>query len=310
MIIRTYASPLAFKQALEQHLRNSTNTGPGFARKRQMLVFDRLLARIVAALGDSVTLKGGLVLEIRLGRARTTKDVDLRLMGSPDNILARLQEAGRHDLGDFMTFEMSPDAEHPDIQNGGMLYDGLRFRAVCRLAGKVYGQPFGLDIAFGDPIFGEPEVVAAKNELAFAGIAAPTLRIYPLESHIAEKVHAYTLPRKHPNSRVKDLPDLALLASVRDMDGRALHQAIHQTFAHRATHPVPESFPDPPASWASVYERMASHDGLPWTTLAQVTEAVRSFLDPVLAGKALLWEAKPWTWNTGKPRQGHKTFAL
>ena len=200
MTIRTYSSPEAFKQALEQRLRTSAKSGAEFARKRQLLVFDRFLARVVAVLGDAATLKGGLVLELRIERARTTKDVDLRMVGSPDDILARLQEAGRRDLGDFLTFEVGPDEDHPEIQNDGMQYDGLRFRAECKLAGKVYGQPFGVDVAFGDPILGEPEVVIAKDVLAFAGIAPPTLRLYPIETHIAEKLHAYTMPRARPNS--------------------------------------------------------------------------------------------------------------
>jgi hypothetical protein len=84
MTIRSYASPEAFKQALEQRLRTSVKTGAELTRKRQLLVFDRFLARVVAGLGDAVTLKGGLVLELRLERARTTKDIDLRMMGSPD----------------------------------------------------------------------------------------------------------------------------------------------------------------------------------------------------------------------------------
>ena len=79
MSIRTYSSPEAFKQALEQRLRSLAKIGAEFARKRQLVVFDRFLARIVAALGDAVTLKGGLVLELRFDRARTTKDVDLRM---------------------------------------------------------------------------------------------------------------------------------------------------------------------------------------------------------------------------------------
>jgi len=95
MTPRTYASPESFKQALEQRLRASAKTGAEFARKRQLLVFDRFLARIVAVLGDAATLKGGLVLELRLERARTTKDVDLRMVGSPDDVLAKLQEAGQ-----------------------------------------------------------------------------------------------------------------------------------------------------------------------------------------------------------------------
>ena len=51
-------------------------------------------------------LKGGLVLELRLQRARTTKDIDLRMMGTPAELLDRLQAAGRLDLGDFMRFEI------------------------------------------------------------------------------------------------------------------------------------------------------------------------------------------------------------
>lgn len=297
MTTRTYSSPAAFKQALEQRLRSATNTGAEFARKRQLLVFDRFLARIVATLGDTATLKGGLVLELRLERARTTKDVDLRLMDSQGGILERLQEAGRQDLGDFMIFEVGPDNDQPEIVNDGVQYDGLRFRAECRLAGKVYGQPFGVDVAFGDPILGEPEVVVAEDVLAFAGIAPPRLRLYPVESHIAEKLHAYTMPRSRPNSRVKDLPDIALLASVRDIDSMTLRTAIERTFKHRATHPVPASAPAPPEAWAHVYARMAANDRLKWQTLDELTRAVQTFLDPLLAGEIGKWEAEAWAWS-------------
>ena len=47
----------------------------------------------------------------------------------------------------------------------------------------------------GDPILGEPETIMTKDVLAFAGIAPPTLRVYPIETHVAEKLHAYTMPR-------------------------------------------------------------------------------------------------------------------
>lgn len=157
MTVRSYKTPAAFKTALEQRLRGASSTGVDFARRRQLVVFDRFLARVVQIFGDNALLKGGLVLELRLEHARTTKDVDLRLTGSPDGVLARLQEAGRLDLGDFMTFEIARDTEHPDIQNDGMKYDGLRFRAECKLAGKRYGDPFGVDVAFGDPYIGEHE---------------------------------------------------------------------------------------------------------------------------------------------------------
>jgi hypothetical protein len=298
--VRSYDSPEAFKQAVEQRLRTSTNSGADFGRKRQLLVFDRFLARIVQVLGDAATLKGGLVLQLRLDRARTTRDVDLRLTGSPDNALAKLQEAARLDLGDFLTFEIGPDDDHPQIQNDGMIYEGLRVRAECKLAGKVYGQRFGVDIGFGDPITGEPEVVVADDVLGFAGIAPPTLRIYPIETHIAEKLHAYTLPRKRPNSRVKDLPDIALLAAVRPMEAKRLRAALEQTFDFRKTHALPTGLPEPPSTWLAPYAAMAREDELAWPTLADVAAAAKTFLDPVLAGRwNARWDPEDWDWKAG-----------
>ena len=295
---RTYASPTAFKQALEQRLRASVASGTAFARKRQFLVFDRFLARVVALLGDAVTLKGGLVLELRLRRARTTKDIDLRMTGSPEGLLGKLRAAGRMELGDFMTFELSPDDDLPEIRNEGTQYDGLRFRAECRLAGKAYGQPFGVDVAFGDPMLGEPEVKRADDLLSFAGVPPPELRLYPLETHIAEKLHAYTMPRTRPNSRVKDLPDLALLATAQPIEARRLRQALEQTFAFRKTHALPAELPEPLRTWESPYAAIAREDELAWQSLDDVTAAARSFLNPVLgSGLDATWKPGTWEWR-------------
>ncbi len=90
MTTRRYITAAAFKQALEQRLRTATLAGTGLARRRQLLIFDRFLARVFIELGETVTLKGGLAVELRLERARTTKDVDLRVVGSPAAILESL----------------------------------------------------------------------------------------------------------------------------------------------------------------------------------------------------------------------------
>ena len=54
MTARQYATPLAFKQALEQRLKTSSATGVDFGRRRQLLVFDRFLARLAQVAGDAV----------------------------------------------------------------------------------------------------------------------------------------------------------------------------------------------------------------------------------------------------------------
>jgi len=297
MTPRTYPTPEAFRQALEQRLRSTTASGNAFARRRQLLAFERFLARIDAECGDRATLKGGLVLEYRLARARTTRDVDLRMVGAVDDVVARLQQACARDLGDHMTFTVRVDDAHPAIVGDGIRYDGRRFVASCFIAGKPWAFPFGVDVALGDPIFGPPEVRFAHDALAFAGVAPPLLRLYPVETHIAEKLHAYTLPRARPNSRVKDLPDIALLATTKALDGDDVRAAIEQTFAFRGSHSIPESLPAPPSTWAAPYARMAAEDGLAWTTLDEVTAAARAFLEPVLAGQqAAQWDPTAFRW--------------
>jgi len=297
-----YRTAAAFKQALEQRLRTGSTSGIDFARHRQLVVFDRFLARVSLEFGDAVTLKGGLAVELRIERARATKDVDLRVMGSPEDILDRLRAAAKRDLGDFMVFTIRPDDRHPEIQNEGLHYEGLRFRAECTVAGKVYGRPFGVDVAFGDPILGEPETMVAQDALAFAGIAPPRLRVYPVETHLAEKLHAYTMPRARPNSRVKDLPDIALIATAGPVEARRVRAAIEQTFAFRGTHEVPARLPAPPETWEAPYAAIAREDQLRWPTLVDTFEAARGFLDPILARPGgALWDPTAWRWTVPVP---------
>ncbi|HWL88657.1 MAG TPA: nucleotidyl transferase AbiEii/AbiGii toxin family protein [Polyangiaceae bacterium] len=233
-----------------------------------------------------------------VSNARTTKDVDLRVIGSPDDVLAKLQQAARLDLGDFLAFEVGPDHEHPNIQNHGIQYDGMRFRSECLLPGKLFGDPFGVDVAFGDPILDEPEVMTADDILGFAGIAPPKLRLYPVETHIAEKLPAYTMPRARPNSRVKDLPDIALLAGTKAIEAERLCAALEQTFAFRKTHHLPMSLPAPLDAWERPYAAMARADRLPWPTLIDVTNAAKAFLDPVLeGGLSATWDPSARQWR-------------
>jgi hypothetical protein len=296
-MIRTYASPLAFKEALEARLRErAQRDGRSINRVRQLVVMERFLARVFAGF-DSAVLKGGMVMELRLERARATKDVDLRLNGRANDILDRLQAAGRSDLLDFLSFEVRSDAAHPVIEADGLLYEGQRFRAEARLAGRVYGSTFGVDVAIAEPLVGHPQEIEGSDVLAFVGVPRPRFVAYPVSTHIAEKLHAYTLPRPRPNSRVKDLPDIALLARSAAIDATELVAAIEATFANRGTHPVPATFHDPPRGWAPVYSRMASEERLDWADLAKLVSAVRSFLDPVLAGRRGVWNPAECAWS-------------
>ncbi|HTR52772.1 MAG TPA: nucleotidyl transferase AbiEii/AbiGii toxin family protein [Kofleriaceae bacterium] len=150
-----------------------------------------------------------------------------------------------------------------------------------------------------DPIHDAPETIVADDLLGFAGIAPPTIRLYPIETHIAEKLHAYTLPRTRPNSRVRDLPDLALLGTIRSLEAARLRAAIEQTFVFRATHDRPNILPVPPPEWRAPYASMATEDSLPWSTLDDVYEAAKAFVEPVLSDASCppIWSSISRRWE-------------
>jgi len=81
----SYATPEAFKNAIEARIRKvATERRQPIPRVRQLVVFDRFLARVFDVFGERAIVKGGAALELRLDRARTTRDIDLRMSGSPE----------------------------------------------------------------------------------------------------------------------------------------------------------------------------------------------------------------------------------
>ena len=71
-------------------------------RLRKAVVFDRLLARLVAVAGNCWVLKGAVALDYRLGPGtRTTKDVDLGRSDDEEAATADFLSAQAADLGDF-----------------------------------------------------------------------------------------------------------------------------------------------------------------------------------------------------------------
>lgn len=98
----------------------------------------------------------------------------------------------------------------------------------------------------------------------------------------AEKVHAYTLPRSSPNSRVKDLIDLALLVGENQLDRRKTFNALRLTFERRNMHALPTTLDAPPEDWQTPFEGLAEECGLQ-TNIARVFDSVREFAENVLA---------------------------
>jgi hypothetical protein len=123
----TYTNSTSFRRALEDRLRNqSLQTGVPLARLRKMVVFDRLLMRLVHDRPDAWVLKGGLALQLRLGnQARTTKDMDVLLAVPPDragDIHQELVRAALLDVGDWFQFEVERPVSLPVEPLGGQRF--------------------------------------------------------------------------------------------------------------------------------------------------------------------------------------------
>lgn len=283
-----YASPAAFRQALEERLQR-LDASP-LSTKRTFLSLQRFLVRVGSVRSD-VLLKGGLGLKLRVREARATKDLDLRMSGQRETDERVLVDAARLELPDFFAFSLV-------FKSALIGTTGNRFQATCRIAGRPFAV-FDVDAAADEPVCGAPDPVFGSDWLSFIDIATPCFQVYPLASQIAEKLHALTLPRDRPNSRTRDLPDLALLGRCADgLTEETLKAAIQVTFTHRRTHPIPTVLPAPPSEWAHTYRELVAANDLPWRTLEVVQEAVERFLLPVLTGAgARRWNRDAWAWE-------------
>ena len=295
----TYTSAPPFRQALEARLGAASRAGgPSLARLRKEVVFDRLLARLVAVAPDRWILKGALALDYRFGdRARTTRDVDLAVRGDEASATADLLAAQALDLGDFFSFAIERTGTLDRLVDGA----AVRYHVVAELAGRVFDE-FVLDVGFDPPAGVEPDRLRGPDLLGFAGIGPVGVPVLPLEFAVAEKVHAYTRSygdRSLASTRVKDLVDLVLVAGEAALEARRLRDALDATFDRRATHPLPPRLPHPAADWRVPYGRMCRDIGLA-PDLGAGHDLAASLVDPVLAGEVVAgtWDPAARSWRT------------
>jgi predicted nucleotidyltransferase component of viral defense system len=277
---KLYATPAAFRRALEDRLKLRSRTeGTDFQRLMREVAFDRLLCRLFAAKDAPWVLKGGYALELRIKEARATKDIDLALSRAMDpedtplksavhQKLAR--EAGR-DLGDFFSFTVGEAMADLDAAP----YGGARYPVEARLDGRTFVK-FHVDVGAGDAVLAPFDTARSHDWLDFAGVPAGEFPAISLAQHFAEKIHAYTLQRRNPNSRVRDLVDMLLLIRSGGMRRAEILRALDATFKRRNTHPLPAALLPPPPVWTKTFAALAGASGLP-VEMSEAFEVLDSF---------------------------------
>ena len=286
---RTYATAGAFRRALEERLKRASLTDqidPN--RLRRQVSFDRLLARVFREEPAPWVLKGGYALELRFKAARSTVDIDLTVQrvettaaGGDTNqvIRAMLQSAADIALGDW--FEFTVGLASKDLTAAP--YGGARYSVEARMDERTFAR-FHLDAGVGDVVMRPLETIVCRDWLGFAGIESSRVLVIAREQQLAEKIHAYTLPRNAANSRVKDLVDLALLIGSGELDKHRILEALRLTFERRGTHDLASMVP-PPADWQIPFQALAGECGLP-ANIAAVFARVQEFVEEVLAQRA------------------------
>jgi hypothetical protein len=293
----SYASPVAFRAALEARLSAAARAGgPPAGRARKVVAFTRLLARLRRAAPDGWVLKGGFALELRLaGRARTTRDVDLDFAAGLEAATEALVAAAATDLDDFFEFAV----ERVGAADVGAPGGGVRFRAEARVAGRAF-ETLAIDVGVGPTGLPSGDELQVPDLLGFAGISSPRVPAAPLERHLAEKLHALTrrYGADQPSSRPKDLIDILLISELAVFDAAALRAAVARVFAERATHAVPTTLPAIPVGWARPYAVMASEVDLD-ADPAQGRAEAQAFLAPLWSAddQAQHWDPVSRSWR-------------
>ena len=281
-----YTSGTAFRRALEDRLNQlALSSNLRMTRLRKIVVFQRVLARLLIVAPDQWILKGGLALDFRLSghpgaRPRATKDMDLACLGGIDSADVDFRRIQELELADYFEFDIRRlNIEQEDKTTGE---PAVRYQVRVILAGRVFEQVL-IDVGFVPPAT-PSEMVTGLDLLGFAGLPPVRVPTLLVQIHVAEKVHAYTRhygPDDSLSSRPKDLIDLVLLANQEQFVAQELRAALEQTFSSRGTHPLPRELPPPPDDWARPYRTLADEVGIVPDLLAGYQQ-MRAFLNPIL----------------------------
>lgn len=135
-----------------------------------------------------------------------------------------------------------------------------RYPVEALLHGRTFVK-FHVDVAVGDIVLEPVKRIECADWLGFAQVAPPVVMTISPEQQFAEKFHAYTLPRSTPNSRVRDLVDLVLLARS-GLEVDLVRTVVRETFTRRGTHAQPEKLPAPAPAWSVPFEALARQCGM------------------------------------------------
>ncbi len=246
---------------------------------------------------NTFILKGALLFTaFHLSLLRPTKDIDFlgNSIQNDEKILRGiLQEICQIDFQDGIVFV------HNSIETSRISelnkYHGIRAKLVAHLG--TARIKLSLDFGFGDKIIGKAKEIEYPVLLDFE---PPKIKVYPLESAIAEKLQACVKLNYH-TSRLKDIFDIHEFASNHTFNLSKLKRAIEKTFQTRGTalEDIKIIFSN---EFKNNYEKeiqwrafLKRHSLASPYSFKEIMERIETFVD-VNAQNKHRWDNKNWKW--------------
>ena len=156
-----------------------------------------------------------------------SKEKKSSLKNKADSLKEVFREIASINFDDGLVFEPASVSAEEIVEQDE--YHGIRIKLSAKLA--TARQQIQIDIGFGDVIYPGSLIMEYPTLLDFE---APHLKVYSLESAIAEKFEAI-VSLGIATSRMKDFYDIHFFASSKEFDLLTLHTALMETFNNRQT---------------------------------------------------------------------------
>ncbi|MTH94983.1 nucleotidyl transferase AbiEii/AbiGii toxin family protein [Roseibium sp. RKSG952] len=266
-------------------------------------VQERLLYRLsVSPERESYCVKGGVLMSAyNDGRLlRPTEDIDFNGF-DPNASVQTLRES----LIKIFDTDVQDDGVRFDIETMKIEKD----RVGIIPGGKVVMKAFvhtarvelRVDVGFGNPITPEVRTILMPT-LLDKDQPRPMVLAYPMETVVAEKVHAM-VQFGFENTRLKDFYDLLRLSEKFEFEGDFMIEAMRNTFAaqNRELPETPlevfdEEFVNENGKrWTSFLKKIDDDSGVPFD---EVVESVSDFVTPIIA--AANDKHSPGVWVPGE----------
>lgn len=193
---------------------------------------ERLLFRLSMSIyADNFILKGAwLLIAYNIHQNRPTKDIDflgVQIKSDEGHLKNVFKEIALIQYPDGVEF-FGERITTEKIKEGAE-YEGTRIHIPCKLG--AIRNSLQIDIGYGDKMVFEPDKIEFPVILDFE---APILRVYSLESSIAEKFQSI-VSLGLASSRMKDYFDIAYIARNKSFKLKDLSVALTGTFKKRGT---------------------------------------------------------------------------